>query len=65
LDKCWERSEVERRWKSEIELRRLWIPEKQHHPEVTWWKEDSKCAFQAAFRTLEGAWRDLISSKEG
>jgi putative transposase len=65
LAKCLERYEVEGRWFSAAELHKLWNAEKRADPALAWWSENSKCAYQEAFRDLDQALRDFIKSKKG
>jgi putative transposase len=65
LAKCIERYEAEKRWYSAAELHRLWNAEKKVDPTLAWWGENSKCAYQEAFRDLDRALRDFINSKKG
>jgi putative transposase len=39
--------------------------EKKANPALAWWSENSKCAYQEAFRDLDRALRDFIKSKKG
>jgi putative transposase len=43
----------------------LWNAEKKADPGPGWWAENSKCAYQEAFRNLDGALGDFIKSKKG
>jgi putative transposase len=65
LARCRERYEAERRWYSAAELHRLWNAEKKADPALSWWGENSKCAYQEAFRDLDRALKDFIKSKKG
>jgi putative transposase len=65
LAKCSERYRAERKWYSAAELHRLWNAEKKADPGLAWWAENSKCAYQEAFRNLDRALRDFIKSKKG
>jgi putative transposase len=65
LAKCSARYRAERKWYSAAELHRLWNAEKKADPDLAWWAENSKCAYQEAFRNLDRALRDFIKSKEG
>jgi putative transposase len=65
LAKCVERYEAERKWYSAAELHRLWNAEKKTTPDLAWWSENSKCAYQEAFRDLERALRDYVKSRKG
>ena len=65
LGKCRERYAAERKWYSGAELHKLWNAEKKAGPELAWWAENSKCAYQEAFRDLDRALRDFIKSKKG
>ena len=38
---------------------------KKADPALAWWSENSKCAYQEAFRDLDRALRDYIRSKKG
>ena len=65
LARCKERYAAERRWYSAAELHKLWNAEKKADPALAWWGENSKCAYQEAFRDLDRALRDYIKSKKG
>jgi putative transposase len=65
LAKCKERYEAERKWYSASDLHRLWNAEKKADPALAWWSENSKCAYQEAFRDLERALRDFVKSRKG
>lgn len=63
--KCAERYDAEGRWYSAPELHRLWNAEKKAGPALAWWAENSKCAYQEAFRDLDRALRDYVKSRKG
>jgi putative transposase len=65
LAKCRERYAAERTWHSGAGLHRLWNAEKKADPSLAWWAENSKCAYQEAFRDLDRALRDFVKSKKG
>jgi putative transposase len=65
LRQCKARYVAERRWYSATELHKLWNAEKKADPDLAWWGENSKCAYQEAFRDLERALRDFVKSKKG
>src|SRR6266487_4646032 len=65
LSRCIERYEAEGRWYSAIDLHKLWNKTKKADPALAWWSENSKCAYQEAFRDLDRALRDFIKSKKG
>jgi putative transposase len=65
LAKCKERYRAERTWYSATELHRRWNAEKKADPGLGWWAENSKCAYQEAFRNLDRALGDFIKSKKG
>jgi putative transposase len=65
LARCTERYAAESRWYSAIDLHRLWNAAKKADPTLAWWGENSKCAYQEAFRDLDRALRDFIKSKRG
>jgi putative transposase len=65
LAKCKERYEADGSWYSGIDLHKLWNAEKKADPALAWWGENSKCAYQEAFRDLDRALRDFIKSKKG
>jgi putative transposase len=56
---------AERRWYSAPELHRLWNQAKRADPALAWWAENSKCAYQEAFRDLDRSLRDFIKSRKG
>jgi hypothetical protein len=65
LSKCKERYEAEGTWYSGIDLHQLWNAGKKADPALAWWGENSKCAYQEAFRDLDRALRDFIKSRKG
>lgn len=65
LAKCKERYASEGKWYSAIDLHKLWNAEKKADPDLAWWSENSKCAYQEAFRNLDRALADFIKSKKG
>jgi len=65
LARCKERYESEGRWYLAAELYRLWNQEKKADPALAWWGENSKCAYQEAFRDLDRALRDFVKSRSG
>ncbi len=64
LAQCKERYAAERKWYSAIDLHKLWNAEKKADPSLTWWSENSKCAYQEAFRDLDRALRRLRQVEE-
>src|SRR6185437_1308942 len=65
LARCKERYAAERKWYSAAELHKLWNAEKKASPDLAWWAENSKCAYQEAFRNLERALGDFVKSRKG
>jgi len=65
LARCTERYGIERKWYSAAELHRLWNTQKKADPALAWWAENSKCAYQEAFRDLHRALRQFMRSKKG
>jgi putative transposase len=65
LARCRERYEAEGRWYSAIDLHKLWNAGKKADPGLAWWGENSKCAYQEAFRDLDRALKDFIKSRKG
>ena len=65
LARCKERHAAERKWYSAAELHKLWNAAKKADPDLAWWAENSKCAYQEAFRNLDRALRDFVKSKKG
>jgi putative transposase len=65
LAKCKERYEAEGRWYSAIDLHKLWNAKKKADPDLAWWAENSKCAYQEAFRDLDRALKDFVKSRKG
>jgi putative transposase len=65
LAKCVERYEAEGKWYSAIDLHKLWNAEKKADPALSWWSDNSKCAYQEAFRGLDRALRDFVKSRKG
>ena len=48
-----------------MDLHKMWNAAKKADPALTWWAENSKCAYQEAFRDLDRALKDFIRSKRG
>ena len=65
LARCRNRYQAEGMWYSAAELHRLWNAEKKADPALAWWAENSKCAYQEAFRDLDRALGDFIKSRKG
>ena len=65
LAKCQERYAAEGTWYSAVDLHRLWNAQKKADPALGWWGENSKCAYQEAFRDLDRALRDFTASRAG
>jgi putative transposase len=65
LVKCQERYELEGRWYSGTGLHKLWNVQKKADPALVWWAENSKCAYQEAFRDLDRALRAFTASRKG
>ncbi|MGH3279404.1 MAG: IS607 family element RNA-guided endonuclease TnpB, partial [Trebonia sp.] len=65
LARCAERYQAEGKWYSAAELHKLWNAAKKADPALAWWGENSKCAYQEAYRNLERALRDFAKSKRG
>jgi putative transposase len=65
LAKCRERYEAEGRWYSGADLHKLWNAAKKADPALAWWGENSKCAYQEAFRDLDRTLKDFIKSGKG
>jgi len=65
LAKCKERYAAERKWYSAADLHKLWNAEKKADPALAWWSENSKCAYQEAFRNLDQALKQYVRSKKG
>jgi putative transposase len=65
LAKCKDRYDTERKWHSGAGLHKMWNAEKKADPDLAWWAENSKCAYQEAFRNLDRALGDFIKSKKG
>ena len=65
LAKCQERYAAERKWYSAIDLHKMWNAEKKADPGLAWWSQNSKWAYQEAFRNLDRALRDYVKSKKG
>ena len=65
LAKCQERYAAEGKWYSAVDLHRLWNAQKKADPALAWWAQNSKCAYQEAFRDLDRALRDFTASRKG
>lgn len=65
LAACRDRYDTESKWWSGIELHRLWNEAKKTDPGLSWWAENSKCAYQEAFRDLDRALRAFVASRNG
>ena len=64
LAKCGERYQAEGKWYSAMDLHKMWNETKRADPALAWWRENSKCAYQEAFRDLDRALKDFIKSKK-
>ena len=53
LAKCNARYATAGKRYSAMDLHRLWNAEKKADPALSWWSENSKCAYQEAFRDLD------------
>lgn len=65
LAKVIERYAAEGKFYSAIDLHKLWNAEKKADPKLSWWSENSKCAYQEAFQDLDRALRDFTKSRKG
>ena len=65
LARCNERYQAERKWYSAIDLHKIWNAGKKADPALAWWSENSKAAYQEAFRDLDRALKDFVKSKKG
>jgi putative transposase len=65
LARCQQRHAAEGRWYSGVDLHKLWNQAKKADPGLAWWGENSKCAYQEAFRDLDRALRDFVKSGKG
>jgi putative transposase len=65
LARCRERYQAEGKWYSAAGLHKLWNAAKKADPALAWWAENSKCAYQEAFRDLDRALRDFLRSRKG
>jgi putative transposase len=65
LAKCVQRYEAEGKWYTGTDLHKIWNAEKKADSGLAWWSENSKCAYQEAFRDLERALKDFVKSKKG
>jgi transposase len=65
LARCKERYEAEGKWYSAVDLHKLCNAEKKADPALAWWRENSKCAYQEAFRDLDRALRNFTASRKG
>jgi putative transposase len=65
LARCQERYDAEGKWHPAVDLHRLWNAAKKADPALAWWSENSKCAYQEAFRDLDRALRDFVKSRKG
>ena len=65
LAKCTARYAAEGKWYSAVDLHKVWNAEKKADPGLSWWSENSKCAYQEAFRDLDRALSDFIKSRKG
>jgi putative transposase len=65
LAECQERYAAERRWYSAFDLQKPWNAEKKADPGLAWWAQNSKCAYQEAFRNLDRALHDYVKSRKG
>ena len=53
------------KWYSGTDLHKLWNEAKKADPGLSWWSENSKCAYQEAFRDLDRALKDFVKSRRG
>src|SRR5258708_1048561 len=65
LARCQQRYAAERKWYSAAELHRMWNVAKKADPALPCAGENSKCAYQEAFRDLERALRAYSRSRNG
>jgi putative transposase len=65
LARCKERYAANGKWYSAAELHKLWNQAKKADPALAWWPENSKCVYQEAFRDLDRALRDFVTSRNG
>lgn len=65
LARCKGRYDAEGKWYSGADLHKLWNAEKKADPALSWWSDNSKCAYQEAFRDLDRALGDFVKSKKG
>jgi len=65
LARCKARYAAERQWYSAVDLHKLWNVLKKADPGLAWWDQNSKCAYQEAFRDLDRALHDFIKSRKG
>src|SRR5579875_3537443 len=65
LDQCQKRYAAEKKWYSAVDLHRIWNQVKPQNPRLAWWKENSKCVYQEAFRNLDRALENFLDSKNG
>jgi putative transposase len=65
LARCQERYAAEQKWYSAVDLHKMWNAQKKTDPALGWWAENSKCAYQEAFRDLDRALKDFVKSKKG
>lgn len=65
LARCKERYAAEGTWYSAIDLHKRWNAAKKADPALAWWSENSKCAYQEAFRDLDSALWAFIRSRDG
>jgi len=65
LAKCKERYQAGGGWYSAAELHKVWNARKKADPALAWWTENSKCAYQEAFRDLDRALHDFVTSRQG
>jgi putative transposase len=65
LEQCGKRYEAKKQGYSAVDLHQIWNQAKRQNPNLAWWKENSKCVYQEAFRNLDRALRDFIASKRG
>ena len=60
LAKCRERYAAERKWYPSADLHKLWNEQKKADPGLAWWAENSKCAYQEAFRNLAARYETVV-----
>jgi IS605 OrfB family transposase len=65
LTRCKENYEREGKWLNSFQMHKLWNEVKKADQELSWWSENSKCAYQEAFADLHRSLLRFALSRKG